>query len=210
MNRFFIATLLALVICAQGFGQDKVHGFFGRHILGKDKAVAPQALHIDIAPAFFLANGFRGNVGFGRGHWQYGLKSYSHEVYDDVQEIAFSQSEGLDVLTNTAFQGYASWFVRPDRKLFYGGFGLSPEWYGVKDPESGQKESVFATYFLMKAGLTLYPFQELFYLDLHTHFKWKMAGGNSQSLAGKEYALNGFIGIPYWSLGIRIPLNTVE
>ena len=170
------------------------------------KAPLAPTVSAEISPMFFLANGYRANLTLGYKHWDYNLTSYSHRVFDDVQEIAFSQSTGIDVENNTAIQATATWLPSAKRKNFFIGGGFSPEWYRLRDTLTQATTTAKTTYALMTAGAQVFPLQEYVYLKFQVNVKYALTGTKAQSFEGHTYEIARLTGIPHWSVGVRLPL----
>lgn len=173
----------------------------------KVKLDSVNTISVQFSPLFLLASGFRAGTAIGYKNWEFGLISYSHEVFDDVQEIAFEKSEGLDVKRNSAIQAHASWYAGKRRRNFFVGGGISPEWYSLKDTLSNQSTRISTTYALLRTGATIYPFQDYIYLSFQLHVKYAISGTQTKTFEGNSYEIAKLTGIPHWSIGVRLPLK---
>ena len=195
MKRIF-SILSVLALCISASAQQATD----------QKTLLEPTISAEISPMFFLANGYRANLTLGYKHWDYNLTSYSHRVFDDVQEIAFTQSEGIDVENNTAVQAVATWLPSTQRKNFFIGGGISPEWYRLRDTITQASTNAKTTYALLTAGAQVFPFQEYFYLKLQVNVKYALTDTKAQTFEGHTYEIAKLTGIPHWSVGVRVPL----
>ena len=195
MKRIF-SILSVLALCISASAQQATD----------QKMLLAPTISAEISPMFFLANGYRANLTLGYKHWDYNLTSYSHRVFDDVQEIAFTQSEGIDVENNTAVQAVATWLPSTQRKNFFIGGGISPEWYRLRDTITQASTNAKTTYALLTAGAQVFPFQEYFYLKLQVNVKYALTDTKAQTFEGHTYEIAKLTGIPHWSVGVRVPL----
>ena len=141
----YILILTVVAIPTSLFAQNKT-SFFQSQILGKGKDPAPLQLSLNAYPFLFLSSGDGGSLGFEFGNWQVGAISFSVAPPEYIKNTFFENADNVKVRRNNAFELFANYYLRKDRKGIYAGELGEPEGFMLKHKISGAKETNVKSY----------------------------------------------------------------
>jgi hypothetical protein len=202
-----IILILAFVSFTNSlFAQDKTN-FFQSQILGVSKEPAPLQLSIDAYPFLFLSKGGGGSLGFEFGNWQVGLIGFSVAPPDYIKNTFFENADNVKVRRNNAFEVFANYYLRKDRKGIYVGVMGGPEWFMMEDKLSAVKETIVKNYVVPKMGLRVFPFKKIFYADASFGWSFNLSGTEIKTLGESSYNASAGGFIYFLQVGARFNLK---
>ena len=188
------------------FAQDRT-SFFQSQILGKGKDPAPLQLSVDAYPFLFLSNGGGGSLGLEFGNWQVGGIGFSVAPPDYIKNTFFENADNLKVQRNNAFEFFANYYLRKDRKGIYAGALGGPEWFMLEDKISGAKETIIKSYVVPKMGLRVFPFKKILYVDASFGWSFNLSGTETRTLGQTSYNASAGGFIYFLQIGTRFSLK---
>jgi hypothetical protein len=201
-----ILILAVVSITTSLFAQDKT-SFFQSQILGKGKEPAPLQLSVDAYPFLFLSSGGGGSLGLEFGNWQIGAVGFSVVPPDYIKNTFFENADNVKVRRNNAFELFANYFLRKDRKGIYAGVLGGPEWFMLEDKISGAKETLVKNYIVPKLGLRVFPFKKIFYADASFGWSFNLSGTETKTLGQTNYNASSGGFIYFIQVGTRFNLT---
>ncbi len=205
-KHLFIAAAAALMATNSLFAQDTI-GFFQKQIVGKGIEQAPLGLSIDAYPFLFLADGGGGSASIEFSNWQIGAIGFSVVPPDFITQTFFNNNDNLKVRRNNAFELFANYYLRKDRKGIYGGILGGPEWFVMEDKLSSETETIVKNYVVPRLGLRVFPFKKYFYTDASFGWSFNLSGTEPRTLGQTTYNATSGGFIYFLQLGIRINLD---
>jgi hypothetical protein len=188
------------------FAQDRT-SFFQSQILGKGKDPAHLQLSVDAYPFLFLSNGGGGSLGLEFGNWQVGGIGFSVAPPDYIKNTFFENADNLKVQRNNAFEFFANYYLRKDRKGIYAGALGGPEWFMLEDKISGAKETIIKSYVVPKMGLRVFPFKKILYVDASFGWSFNLSGTETRTLGQTSYNASAGGFIYFLQIGTRFNLK---
>jgi hypothetical protein len=202
----FILILAFVSFTTSLFAQNKTN-FFQSHILGESKEPAPLQLSIDAYPFLFLSKGGGGSLGLEFGNWQVGLIGFSVAPPDYIKNTFFENADNIKVRRNNAFEVFANYYLRKDRKGIYAGVMGGPEWFMMEDKISAVKEIIVKNYVVPKMGLRVFPFKKIFYTDASFGWSFNLSGTETKTLGQSSYNASAGGFIYFLQVGARFNLK---
>ena len=201
-----ILILAVVSITTSLFAQNKT-SFFQSQILGKGKDTAPLQLSVDVYPFLFLSSGGGGSLGLEFGNWQVGAIGFSVVPPDNIKNTFFENADNIKVRRNNAFELFANYYLRKDRKGLYAGVLGGPEWFMLEDKISGAKETIVKSYVVPKLGLRFFPFKKIFYADASFGWSFNLSGTDIKTLGQTSYNASAGGFIYFLQVGARFNLT---
>ncbi len=207
MIKYLFIAAVVIMSTNSLLAQDKA-GFFQKQILGKGIEQAPLSLSVDAYPFLFLANGGGGSASLEFSNWQIGAIGFSVVPPDFITQTFFNNTENLKIRRNNAFELFANYSMRKDRKGIYGGILGGPEWFFMEDELSGATETLVKYYIVPRIGFRIFPFKEYFYVDASMGWSFNLSGTKLRTLGQTTYNATSGGFIPFIQLGARFYLTS--
>ncbi len=207
MKNFAILVLVVFSASMNLFAQDK-ESFLQKQILGKGINQAPLQLSIDAYPFLFLSNGGGGgSASIEFSNWQIGAIGFSVVPPDFITQTFFNNTDNIKIRRNNAFELFANYYLRKDRKGIYTGVMGGPEWFLMEDKLSGTRETIVKNYVVPRLGFRVFPFKEYFYADASFGWSFNLSGTDERTLGQTTYSATNGGFIYFLQLGIRFNLT---
>jgi hypothetical protein len=181
--------------------------FFQKQVFGKGIEQEPLSLSLDAYPFLFLANGGGGSASLEFSNWQIGAIGFSVVPPDFITQTFFNNTDNLKIRRNNAFELFANYYLRKDRKGIYGGVMGGPEWFVMEDKLSGETETIVKSYFVPKLGIRVFPFKRYFYADASFGWSFNLSGTEPRTLGQTTYSATSGGFIYFLQLGARFNLT---
>lgn len=201
-----VFVFAVILFTTRGFAQDNT-SFLSKQILGQGKEPAPLQLSIDAFPFLFLSNGGGGSVGIEAGNWQVGAIGFSVEPPVFIVNTFFDNADNLKVRRNNAVEVFANYYLRKDRKGFYGGLLGGPEWFMLEDKITGLKETIVKTYVVPRLGVRVFPFKKVLYADASFGWSFNISSTATRTLGQTSYNASAGGFIYFLQVGARFKLT---
>jgi hypothetical protein len=201
-----ILTFIVVSITISLFAQNKT-SFFQKQISGKGKESAPLQLSVDAYPFLFLSSGGGGSFGIEFGNWQLGAVGFSVVPPDYIKNTFFENAVNIKVRRNNAFELFANYYLRKDRKGLYAGVLGGPEWFMMEDKISGVQETIVKNYVVPKLGVRIFPFKKIFYADASFGWSFNLSGTKTKTLGQTSYNASAGGFIYFLQIGARFNLK---
>lgn len=206
MKNFAILVLVVFSASMNLFAQDK-ESFLQKQILGNGINQAPLQLSIDAYPFLFLSNGGGGSASIEFSNWQIGAIGFSVVPPDFITQTFFNNTDNIKIRRNNAFELFANYYLRKDRKGIYTGVMGGPEWFLMEDKLSGTRETIVKNYVVPRLGFRVFPFKEYFYADASFGWSFNLSGTDERTLGQTTYSATNGGFICFLQLGVRFNLT---
>lgn len=204
--RIFTCVLVAISFSLRLAAQDETS--LSHHLIfGKEKALAPLQLSIDVYPFLFLSEGGGGSLGLEFGNWQAGVIGFTVVPPDYIKNTFFENADDVIVRRNNAVELFANYYLRKDRKGIYAGVLGGPEWFKMEDKLSGTQETIVKNYVVSKLGMRVFPFKRIFYADASFGWSFNASSTDIRTLGQTSYSASAGGFIYFLQVGVRFDLS---
>lgn len=206
MKKRILPVAIAMMTTFSLFAQDNV-GFLQKQVFGKGIPQEPLQLSLDAYPFLFLSNGGGGSASIEFSNWQIGAIGFTVVPPDFITQTFFRETENIKIRRNNAFELFANYYLRKDRKGIYTGVMGGPEWFMMEDKLTGARETIVKSYIVPRLGFRVFPFVKYFYADASFGWSFNLSGTEPRTLGQTTYsaASGGFI--YFFQLGARFNLT---
>lgn len=184
---------------------EKRNGFFERQLLGNGE-IEPLSLSLDVYPFLFFYEGLGGSIAVEWENWQVGAVGFSVKPPEFVSQTFFSNIDNISINRNSAFELFANYFLRKDRKGLYAGVIGGPEWFTVKDELTKIEETITESYLVPRLGVRVFPFKNTFYLDASFGYSFNLSGESNRTIGLTRYKVNSGGILSFIQIGARFKL----
>mgnify|MGYP001794428161 CR=1 FL=1 len=146
-------------------------------------------------------------MGIESGHFQAGLIGFAVQPPEFIIKTFFDNSSAIEIPHNSAVEGFFRYYLRPDRKWTYLGLLGGPEWFTVRDVETGVEERLIKSYVVPVVGLRWFPFQEYVYVDPSFGYSVNISGTETRALGNATYNASRGGLIYFLQVGLRVNLS---
>lgn len=159
---------------------------------------------IELSPLYFLSQGGGGAIGSEKGRWQNGLAFNTFNPSEFYSNGKIHVSGSIKAIRAMSFEPFTRFYFSKERKWLYLGFNLVPEFYTLRDENTGEQSLSLSAYAKPKVGLRWFPFKRIFYVDAGYAMSVKILDSDITQMRNPEFTFQDFIGSPELSVGVRI------
>ncbi|MFY0672079.1 MAG: hypothetical protein JXQ87_01660 [Bacteroidia bacterium] len=170
----------------------------------KSSAQLGKQFFFELSPLYFLSQGGGGAIGTEKGHWQNGLAFNTFNPNEFYSNGKIHVTGSISAIRAMSFEPFTRFYFSKERKWLYLGLNLVPELYTLKDEKTGETSLSLSAYAKPKVGLRWFPFKRIFYLDAGYAMSIKILDSDVTQLTNPEFTFSDFIGMPEFSVGVRI------
>ncbi|MEO0894984.1 MAG: hypothetical protein AAFY71_01095 [Bacteroidota bacterium] len=200
MKKLILLSLCMASLSLQGQVFQK---FVDSHIRPSSSTQKP-GISIETYPHFWLSGGQAYIVSFEWNRLSVGGMYWDVPIGAAIRDAVFQGASETEVFNNGAAELFVNLYLRKDRKGFYVGMLGGPEWFDVRENESGLETRIDKPFLVLpRLGFRWFLWKEILYMDSGYGLAHALGKIESTQLGDQTLTPNPRLGIPFFSLGAR-------